>query len=405
MTDFSNTDSDPQIQSSSLNRSKAVLDLFCGAGGLSYGFEDAGFSVVAGIDQSSQAVETWTQNHRGTGATLDLAETSPEEALTAVNCQPEDIDIIVGGPPCKDFSTANRVVDLGRNNLVVLFAEYVESIQPEAFLIENVKQLTTTDSDVLEEVYDKLDDSYTISHKVLDAADYGVPQHRLRAFVIGIRDDLAQSAPKFPQPTHGPDSKDERSLQTAGSAISDLSDESFTDKEQKLYSPSTKHAHLLEDIPPGMNYSFYTDKVGHPEPEFEWRSKFSDYLYKADPEKPVRTLKAEPGAASGPYHWNNRRFTEKELARLQGFPDSFTFDHGYTEVVRQIGNSVPPVQAYALAVAIRTQLPSEVELIDADTDLGFYSRRRTSTEEYRKKAATRINELYGEGTVTIDDEN
>lgn len=389
------------INSSSLGRSKTVLDLFSGAGGLSCGFEEAGFNVIAGVDSNSQALDTWKQNHSGEIVETDLSETPPDSLLSQLSYDAEDIDLLIGGPPCKDFSTANRVVDLGRNNLVVLFGEYVDVIQPEAFLIENVKQLTTTNSDILEQVYEQLEDSYEIQHKVLDAADYGVPQHRLRAFVVGIRKDIAESSPKFPRPTHGPDSNTETPLRTAGEALGDLSPEDdFTEDETKLYDPSTKHADLLEDIPPGMNYSFYTAKVGHPEPKFEWRSKFSDYLYKADPEKPVRTLKAKPGAASGPYHWNNRRFTPAELKRLQGFPDWFTFDDGYTETVRQIGNSVPPVQSYAFAVALQKQLPSEIELMDSDTGLGFYSRRRTSTKEYRQKAADKINELYGEGTVT-----
>lgn len=103
---------------------------------------------------------------------------------------------------------------------------------------------------------------------------------------------------------------------TAGDALEEIPEPS----DKQKYKVKSKHAHLLEDIPPSMNYSFYTDKMGHPEPKFEWRSKFSDYLYKTDPQKPVRTLKAKPGAASGPFHWENRRFTEKELMRLQTFP-------------------------------------------------------------------------------------
>jgi DNA (cytosine-5)-methyltransferase 1 len=146
-----------------------------------------------------------------------------------------------------------------------------------------------------------------------------------------------------------------------------------------------------------MNYSFYTEKLGHPNPEFGWRSRFSDFLYKTDPEKPVRTIKAQPGSASGPFHWDNRRFTEAELKRLQAFPDEFDIPQGYTTTMRQIGNSVPPKMAEALAVAIRQLLGfddlDEPTLITAEEKLGFYSRKRTDSSEYKRKATERLQSL------------
>lgn len=373
-----------------LDRELNVIDLFCGAGGLSMGFQEDGYNVVAGVDNDEKALDTWKLNHKnGVTINTDISSVNPEKLKSRL---PKDnINVIIGGPPCKDFSNANRMVDLGRNNLVLLYAKLVDKINPDIFLMENVKQITTTDKDILNELYSILQDNFSISHKILDAADYGVPQHRIRAFVIGIKDSILNvNEPKFPEPTHGPDSQSDRCIRSSGSAISDIQEP----KSKSKYEVKSKHSDLLEDIPPGMNYSFYTEKLGHPEPVFEWRSKFSDYLYKADPEKPIRTLKAKPGASSGPLHWNNRRFTEAELKRLQTFPDDFEFStDSYSQVIKMIGNSVPPSLSYALARSIRSQI-SEFNTIDEDKELNFYSRRRTDTEEYKNKARKQIEKLY-----------
>lgn len=368
-----------------------VLDLFCGAGGLSLGFDDAGYNVVAGIDNYQKALETWDLNHNGKTIQCDVSKQNPDEIINEIN---EDIDVVIGGPPCKDFSNANQVIDLGRNNLVILFSKFVSKIQPDVFVIENVRQLTTKYDDILNEVYSNLSSNYDISHRLLDAADYGVPQHRIRAFVVGIKKSKSlYDKPRFPKPTHGGDSESDNNLVTSLEAISDI-DEPDNPSD---YSMKSKHAHLLDDIPEGMNYSFYTEKMGHPDPEFEWRSKFSDYLYKADPNKPIKTLKAKPGSTSGPFHWNNRRFTEQELKRLQTFPDDFEFStDSYTHIMRMIGNSVPPLQSLAIANSIKKQITSDYGLITENEDLDFYSRKRTKSSEYKKKAKNKIEELYGD---------
>lgn len=368
------------------------VDLFCGAGGLSVGFSEAGFDVIAGFDADEKAIETWNANHdSGVGVVADLGEQSPREVLAEANIDSADVDVVIGGPPCQDFSKCNQKLDLDRNNLVLAFAEYVAELEPDAFLIENVRQLTSTHKEIYDAAVERFEElGFDVNHRLLDAADYGVPQHRIRAFVLGIRD--ADSIPRFPAPTHGPDSRGGRSLVTAGEALDDVP----SPDEPERYAVTSQHADLLEDIPPGMNYSFYTERMCHPDPEFEWRGKFSDYLYKADPERPVRTLKAQPGSASGPFHWDARRFTERELQRLQGFPDWFEFQHGWTTVIEQIGNSVPPLIAHGIASALRRQMANRVDLLYPDEDLAFRSRRRVSSEEYQRRARERLEELYPE---------
>ncbi len=158
--------------------------------------------------------------------------------------------------------------------------------------------------------------------------------------------------------------------------------------------------HLLKDIPPGLNYSFYTEKLGHPNPIFAWRSKFSDFLYKADNKRPVRTIKAQGGQYTGPFHWESRPFTIPEFKRLQTFPDSYEIFGGKGKVVHQIGNSVPPQLSRILAISIKEQVfeqgsPVKLEYLSPSAELTFRKRKRDLTKSYAEKAKLAIDSLYG----------
>ena len=117
------------------------------------------------------------------------------------------------------------------------------------------------------------------------------------------------------------------------------------------------YGHLLPLIPPGLNYSFFTREMGYPEPIFAWRSKFHDFLYKVNPQFPCRTIKAQPGKFTGPFHWKNRHFTIHELKRLQEASQTIMIIVGnYGRIVEQIGNSVPPTLAFVIGTTVREQL-------------------------------------------------
>ena len=116
------------------------------------------------------------------------------------------------------------------------------------------------------------------------------------------------------------------------------------------------YGHLLPLVPEGLNYSYFTAEMNHPAPVFAWRSKFHDLLYKVDRNAPCRTLKAQPGKFTGPFHWKNRHFTTAELKRLQTFPDDYVLTGGAGSVIEQIGNSVPPKLANIIAVSVKEQL-------------------------------------------------
>lgn len=368
-----------------------VGDLFCGAGGFSTGVSQLGWEPVWGVDSNQQAVDTWTQNHSGRGLCGDVTDDEVRQMI--VNEFP-DVDVLIGGPPCKDFSKSNRVIDKGRNNLVLVFMDYVALLTPDAFIIENVRQLETQYDDILDSVYEIAEEyDYSVNHRTLNAADYGVAQNRVRTFIIGVRN--TDTTPSFPCPTHGEKSPSETPHIGAKEALESVG---VPDDTEHLRVTS-KYAEDLPEIPPGLNYSYYTERLGHPSPKFEWRSRFSDFLYKADPEKPVRTIKAKPGASSGPFHWDNRRFSITEQATLQSFPTDFEWPDARTTAQELVGNAVPPLLGRAVGDAVNAQaFDAELQfvprLLSLDEELDIIARRRTSTETYKELAEEQITNLY-----------
>ncbi|HVB23309.1 MAG TPA: DNA cytosine methyltransferase [Ktedonobacteraceae bacterium] len=373
-----------------------ILSLFSGGGGLDIAFHDAGFDAVQMVEIDPHYVETLKVNavkggrfEGGEPRGMDIREYDPLEEL--------HIDFIIGGPPCQTFSAAGRRA-AGVSGLDdprgMLFQEYVRilrKLQPRGFLFENVAGIIgAQEGKAWREILAAFDSiGYTISYRVLDAAAYGVPQHRERLIIVGTRGKTFV----FPRPTHGPDSRDNNSYYAPAVAIDGVGDE----KPSIL---GGRYGHLLKDIPPGLNYSFYTEEMGHPTPHFSWRSKFSDLLYKADPTMPVRTIKAQGGQYTGPFHWENRSFSVGELKRLQTFPDDYAIVGGRLLAIQQIGNSVPPQFGRILAIAVLDQLfdirfPAEIDYLSAGEELTFRQNKKLLTELYRQRAKEAIAKLYG----------
>lgn len=185
------------------SNSKQVLDLFCGPGGLSLGFQQAGYEIVAGVDHDENAIQTYAENHDTRAIQADLAELPTPKLYDQYAINPYNIDVVTGGPPCQGFSLANieRSLDDDRNNLVFVFAEHVDYVQPEVFLMENVRGLRSIDDgETLDSLLCDFEESgYTVEYKLINAADYGVPQSRERIFIQGVR----SGTPEWPEPTHG----------------------------------------------------------------------------------------------------------------------------------------------------------------------------------------------------------
>ena len=371
-----------------------VLSLFSGGGGLDIGFHDAGFDIVECNEIEKSFAETLVRNaqegHRLHGTNVvcqDIRTYTPEL---------ENIDFIIGGPPCQTFSAAGARA-AGVNGLDddrgTLFEEYVrilKQLKPKGFLFENVYRIIGAQGgkpwEQIQQAFKSC--GYQLYWRIIDAADYGVPQHRERLIIVGLREGHFL----FPTPSHGPDSKVERCFYNASFATSHLPEPDV------IKEIGGRHGHLLRGIPAGLNYSFYTERMGHPEPIFAWRSKFSDYLYKADPERPVRTIKAQGGQYTGPFHWESRMFTEDELKRLQTFPDDYEVIGKRQKVIHQLGNSVPPQLARVLALAVQDQvfnqkLPFTFEYMPSSQELSFRKRKSRLTKIYAEKAKIAIEML------------
>lgn len=374
-----------------------TLSLFSGAGGLDIGFSDIGFEIIESVEIEEKFCETLKMNV-GKGKSFAKAKVNCIDIRKYSANHLGKIDFIIGGPPCQTFSAAGRRANgvLGTADARgTLFREYVRlltELSPKGFLFENVYGIVgAQNGDVWHEILQAFSAvGYRLFSRIIDAADYGVPQHRERLIIVGLKEGTF----KFPRPTHGPDSIDNQAFYNAKTAIRGVHSRE-TMESNRLRG---RFANLLNDIPPGLNYSFYTEEMGHPNPIFAWRSKFSDFLYKADPNTPVRTIKASGGAYTGPLHWKNRFFTYEEYKRLQTFPDDYEISGNKQIAVRQIGNSVPPQLARMLAIAIRQQIfgtvfPFQLSLLEESEELSFRKRKSELTAIYRKKAEEAIKAL------------
>ncbi|WP_220614842.1 DNA cytosine methyltransferase [Hymenobacter sp. HSC-4F20] len=366
-----------------------VLSLFSGGGGLDIAFHDAGFEVVEMVEKDLSCVQTLNHNAQQ-GKLLEGSRGICVDVTTYEPNPDTDVDFIIGGPPCQSFSAAGRRMAGAMGTASPggqLFQHYVrllKMLQPRGFLFENVLGLLSAQQGsawrAMREAFNEA--GYQTSVHVLDAADYGVPQHRERVIVIGVK----QGDFCFPAPTHGPRSKSRVEHITAAKALESVP------ADDLLPPPTGKYGHLLNDIPPGLNYSFYTERLGHPQPIFSWRSKFSDFLYKADPQEPTRTIKANGGPFCGPFHWEGRPFTLAELKRLQTFPDSYELLGGRRVAFRQLGNAVPPQLGRVLALAIRQQLfgepiPTALDYLPHGDDTRVYRPKHLKTAIYSRKAS------------------
>lgn len=366
-----------------------TLSLFSGGGGLDIAFSDAGFEIIEQVEIDPRFSSTLSKNaHKKTNVKcMDIRDYQPLSSL--------NVDMIIGGPPCQTFSAAGRRASGVKGTSDprgTLFEEYVrllKTLKPKAFLFENVAGIVGAEGG---EAWQRIkvafsEAGYNIFWRVLDAADYGVPQHRERVFIVGLKTGSFM----FPSPTHGPDIG--KKYYTAADATGSLKLKSSNDQLEIR----GRWSHLIAGIPPGLNYSYYTAEMGYPKPVFAWRSKFSDFMYKADPETPVRTIKAQGGQYTGPFSWENRHFDVAELKRLQTFPDNYDISGSRQVQIHQIGNSVPPQVGRILALSVLDQifgisLCSMSYMIDSHEQT-FRKRKKELTKKYSEKARLAIAQL------------
>jgi DNA (cytosine-5)-methyltransferase 1 len=355
-----------------------AISLFTGAGGLDYGFEAAGFRTAVALELDARCCETLQRNRPWPLIQRDIAKVSTGELLEIAGLVPGEAAVLIGGPPCQPFSKsgfwatgeAKRLND-PRASTLECYLRVLAEARPRAFLLENVEGLSFRGKDEglqlinarLAAINEAHGTRYRAAIGTLNAADFGVPQMRRRVFVIGARDGALF---EFPRPTHADpadaDWTDNRPRHlTAWDALHDLSEPSDPSVAVK-----GKWAELLPTIPEGNNYLWHTDRGGG-EPLFGWRRRYWSFLLKLAKDMPSWTIQAQPGPATGPFHWANRRLTMREMARLQTFPDSVSITGSVADVQRQLGNAVPSLLAEVLARAIARQLLKHA----ADGDLAL----------------------------------
>lgn len=332
-----------------------VLSLFSGAGGLDVGLEAAGFCVIGCVEQDGLARQTLEKN-RPEWPLLEpseVCEFSRTVAPSTLGLTRRELDLLAAGPPCQPFSKAAQWRENARSGLrdskaecIAGLVQVVETFLPRVVLLENVQGFTegrTSALPFLRSAFDRINSdqntSYSVQANVLDACHYGVPQHRRRSIIIALRDP---GEFKWPQPTH------KNRPTTAWDAIGDL---------HPLSPPRAlgRWADLLPSIPEGKNYLFHTSK-GRGKRIFGYRRRYWSFLLKLAKDKPSWTLPARPAQTAGPFHWENRRLTPKEMMRLQSFPAGWRVMGTYHQQVRQIGNATPPLLAEVVGRAMQQQI-------------------------------------------------
>lgn len=375
-----------------------VLDLFCGAGGLSYGFEQTGqFATTCGVDLLPDRIATFTANHPyAKGIADDITAYSMDElaALTG------DVDVVIGGPPCQGFSSIRPfrtpTETDPRNRLVEHYALVISRLQPQWFLFENVVGLLKHENGRrLEALLATLEAAgYSVAWRVLNAALFGVPQHRERVVIVGGRDgrtfawpnptcycdyksmagrrqEVVQTLPLFsaglPPPPTLMDAIGDLPSVRAGAEAKEYATPPRNEYQRAMRADAselslhraTRHsARMLEIIRhAGANISAL--------PPGMVTSGFSSCYSRLDADRPSTTLTVNfvhPASNRCIHPHQDRALTPREGARIQSFPDRFEFKGTTAQVVKQIGNAVPPTLGRVLAEAV---LDSEARSPDA----------------------------------------
>lgn len=341
---------------------KKIIDLFCGAGGFSRGFEDAGFEISMALDSWKDAIDTFNINHKSkTGICKNIYDFSNEELIAFG--KKNNVVGIIGGPPCQGFSmVGTRDAKDARNTLYLQYVRFVEQIRPEFFILENVKGLLTLKKGYFKkEIIERFSAlGYNVTFKVLRACDYGVPQKRERVFFVGLRKDKFNNKFfEYPRP--------KKHIVGTEEALSDLPSldngenhmeyktvplnnfQKLMRKNSKIVSNNEITVHteqtkrIISMIPDGGNIKSL------PEEYYKIRN-YSSAFKRMNSKEPSTTI--DCGHRNYFHYKENRIPTVRESARIQSFPDDFMFTGTKTSQYTQVGNAVPPLLAQALGEQI-----------------------------------------------------
>lgn len=335
------------------------LSTFTGLGGMDLGLEAAGFENVACIEWDEIARRSLKANR---GDRWNLLPIGDIEAVAA-SVGPRDLglavgelDLLSGAPPCQPYSKAAQWVAGARQGLTDRRGQYLDDylrllgkFMPKVAVLENVRGFVTGRTSALSHITGVLKSleaaagvNYSVEHRLLDAAEQGVPQHRVRAIVLLTRVDAQVTWPRASSP------------RCAWDAIG------TEDFDEPAPACLGKWAGLLPSIPEGENYLWHTNRGGG-ERLFGYRTRYWSFLLKLAKNAPSWTLPAQPGPATGPFHWENRPLRVQEMLRLQSFPPDWIVEGtSRADKVRQIGNATPPLLAEALGLCIAAHIRGEI---------------------------------------------
>ena len=349
-----------------------VIDLFAGVGGLSLGFEQQGFQVVLANEYDKSIASAYKENHPATKMIVgDITSLNLSDTFGGFSGK---VDVVIGGPPCQGFSQKGqrKTIHDERNFLFKYYVAVVELVKPKYFVMENVPNLLTAEGGYffkeIEELFNKM--GYSLEHGVLNASDYGVPQNRRRAVIIG---KLSGTAPKLPKP--------QSSKVTVWDAISDLAfleSGEGTDKQEYRNAPESDYERLLR----GGSTTLYNHIVTKHSPlalerlamippnagkEVLPKKHLTKSIYsgtwtrmrKDEISVTITTRFDTPSSGKFTHPFLDRAITVREAARIQSFPDDFRFVGNKGSQMKQVGNAVPPLLAAAIAKVIMDDIKEE----------------------------------------------
>ena len=373
-------------------KSFKFIDLFSGCGGFSSGLEMAGHKCLLGVDFDANAVKTFQRNHpKAHGLHMDIHKLTKSKLESLVNI--DEIDMVVGGPPCQGFSTVGRgQADDARNDLFRQFVRVVKLTRPKIVLFENVTgMLAKKNAKTLQKIFSSFEKlGYQMDAHVMSADDYGVPSRRRRAIIMGV----LGGEPQYPKASHGEGKRKE--LVSVGEAFTSLAD-----KKGEIHNHETDRANLsneldlkrLKHIPAGCGIRYERDEKSYLPKRLRY-----DVDWKTISEGRFRQTRLQrlPLDEPGPtiltsrtmyYHPEEARYlTPREAAACQSFANNFVFEGSLTSQFRQIGNAVPPLLAKALGQQIKkiefNDSSKRVKKVKVDSKAKFIDKAFTYKTKY-----------------------
>ncbi|MBY6915758.1 DNA cytosine methyltransferase [Clostridium botulinum] len=380
--------------------SPTVVDFFCGAGGMSLGFHQNNFKILIANDIENVCTKTYLFNHYEIPKDRIITGDIKEIINNIDTYIDEEVDVIIGGPPCQGFSMANRqrIIDDPRNILYKYYVEGVRKLKPKFFVMENVKGMLSVADQVIEDFHNLEDVNYDVYYHVFNAKDFGVPQNRERLIYIGIRMDISNGINKKAKDIIEEIENEikNKSTHVLSDAIQGLrkvnaltiknsteldseecgkkieKNKSFEENEyiriinkgktnslvfnHKARYNNDRDIEIFRRMIPGDNSS--SERIADIMPYKSRSHVFKDKYYKLKPNEVCKTITAHMKFDCNMYiHPNQARgLTPREAARIQSYPDDYYFLGSYTKTYMQIGNSVPPLMSREIAKIIRNYL-------------------------------------------------